>query len=212
MKKILLIEDRTRRQQLFTIQTGIKLENFSDILDNCIEDKYNEFLNEMLQGIYDLNTYDIIISHKSAFGDNNGSVLKKLEEHCKEYDKSLVLFSGGIVGNYYNSEEYEVLELNSKTFYSKNLALFLEAVKKQNENLLMLCYGTQWKANIMLNILENLNLYIDTEDDKLFKYIKMNKLEQLDISCGIININDDMKKVIHFRDCLLEIVKDLANE
>ena len=212
MKKILLIEDRYDRQHRFKLQTGIDLEKYRDVLDNCIEDKYIEFLNEMLQGTYDLNTYDIIISHKSAFGDNNSILLKKIEDHCREYGKPFILFSGGIVGNYYNSEVYEVLELNSKTFYSQNLPLFLEAIKDKNENLLMLSYGKQWKANIILNILENLNLYIDTVDDELFKYIDMSKLEQIDIGCDTININDEMKKVMNFRDCLLDIVKDLIDE
>ena len=153
MKKVLLIEDRYKRQRLFSQQTGIELEKYSDILDNCIEDKYNAFLNEMLIGDFDLSPYDIIITHKSAFGDDNDNVLKKLQEHCKKHSKPLVLFSGGIVGNYYNSEVYEVMELNSKTFYSQNLILFLDAIKEQNENLLMLSYGRQWKLNIILNVI-----------------------------------------------------------
>ena len=212
MKQILLIEDRTRRQQLFSAQTGIKLENFNDILDNRIEDRYDEFLNEILQDNFDLSPYDIIVSHKSAFGDNNGSVLKKLEDHCREYGKSLVLFSGGIVGNYYNNEEYEELGLNSKTFYSQNLTLFLEAVKKQNGNLLMLCYGKEWKLNIMLNVLEHLNRYIDTEIDDLLDKIDLDSLEQIGIECDKININDSMEKMIGFRECLLKIIKGFADE
>ncbi len=213
MKKILLIEDRHTRQKRFSLETGIDLEKYSDILDNCIEDQCNAFLNEMLSNTYDFTPYDIVIFHKSAFekDNDNAKILKQIKDHCKSSAKPLILFSGGIVGNYYNSEVYEVLELNSKTFYSQNLTLFLEAVKKSEENLLMLSYGKQWKANLILNVLESLNLYIDTEDIQLFKYIDMNKLTQIDIACSKVDINDDIKKITDFRDCLLDIVKDLAD-
>ncbi len=212
MKKVLLIEDRYKRQQLFRQQTGIELEKYSDILDNCIEDKYNAFLNEMLMGGFDLSSYDIIVTHKSAFGDNNDLILKKLTEHCKKHAKTLVLFSGGIVGNYYNSEVYEVLELNSKIFYSQNLILFLEAIKEENENLLMLSYGRQWKLNIILNVIESLNLYIDTEDVDLRKYVDICSLEPINIACDTIDLNDKMDKIIKFKDCLLNIVRDAVDE
>ena len=45
MKKILLIEDRHTRQKRFSLETGINLENYSDVLDNYIEDDYNAFFN-----------------------------------------------------------------------------------------------------------------------------------------------------------------------
>lgn len=212
MKKILLIEDRHKRQRLFRQQTDIKFEDYNDILDNCIEDKYNAFLSEMLIGSFDLSSYDIIISHKSAFADANELILKKLTDHCKKHSKSLVLFSGGIVGNYYTSDEYEVLELNSKTFYSQNLALYLETIKTDNDNLLMLAYGKQWELNIILKVIESINLYIDTKDVTLRKYIDVPSLESINIISRTIDLNDEMEKIIDFRDYLLDIVKGLADE
>jgi hypothetical protein len=208
VKKILLIEDRYERQYLFRQQTGIDLEKYNNILDNCIEDKYNTFINDILIGDFNLGAYDIIITHKSAFGNDNDIILKKLEKHCQGHNKPLVLFSGGIVGNYYNSEVYEVLELNSKIFYSQNLVLFIEAIKEQNENILMLAYGRRWKLNIILNVIENLNLYIDTKDFDLRKYVNINSLEPLNIMCDFVSINDSIEKLTEFRDCLLNIVRD----
>jgi hypothetical protein len=212
MKKVLLIEDRYKRQQLFKKETGIDLEKYSDILDNCIEDKYNTFLNEMLIDNFDLGYYDVIITHKSAFGADNDVILTKLTEHCKKNAKPLVLFSGGIVGNYYNREVYEVLELNSKTFYSQNLTLFLDAIKEKNDNLLMLSYRKQWQLNIILNVIESLNLYIDTKDIELRKYIDIDSLEPINLVNKTIDLNGDMEKIIDFRDGLLNIVKDVADE
>ena len=213
MKKILLIEDRTTRQRRFANKTGIKLDKYSNILDNCIDDKYNAILSEMRQDNFDFSSYDIIVSHKSIFSDeSNSDILRKIEDHCKTYKKSLVLFSGGIDGSYYNNEIYEILELNSKTFYSRNLTLFLDAVKKEKNNLLMLSYGEHWKLNILLNVLENLNLYIDTADSELFKDIDLDRLEQIDIVCGNLDINDNMEKVVASRDSLVDIIKGLTDE
>jgi hypothetical protein len=107
---------------------------------------------------------------------------------------------------------YEVLELNSKTFYSQNLTLFLDAIKEKNDNLLMLSYGKQWQLNIILNVIESLNLYIDTKDIKLRKYIAIGSLEPINLVNRTIDLNGDMGKIIDFRDDLLNIVKDVADE
>ena len=78
------------------------------------------------------------------------------------------------------------LELNSKTFYSKNLELFLVAVNSKNENILMLCYGENWKLNIVSNILEKTNLFISkqTEEDielmNFYSEVDIKKLSNLD--------------------------------
>ena len=72
----------------------------------------------------------------------------------------MVFFSGGISSNFYDNSEFEKLEINSKTFYSKNLVLFLDAVKNQNEDILMLCYGEYWKENIVANTLEETNIFL----------------------------------------------------
>ena len=46
MKKILLIEDRAKRQQLFMDETGIDLSKYSDILDNKTDvDYYKQILD-----------------------------------------------------------------------------------------------------------------------------------------------------------------------
>lgn len=171
MKKILLVEDRTQRQKLFMEDTKIDLARYSSILDNFIDKKYDEFVVKIQDDNFELDNYDVIISHKSAFKDFNESILSKLENHCKENDKVLVLFSGGIDANYYlKDDNFELIELNSKTFYSEFLKLFLEDVQDGNLHPLILCYGTKWKLNIVLNILEKLNLYIDnlTKDSVLY--------------------------------------------
>ena len=222
MKKILLVEDRAKRQQLFMNDTQIDLTRYCDILDNYIEDKYNQCLNELLLNNFNLNQYDIIISHKSAFGEDNNKILHLLKEHCKEHKKSLILFSGGISANYYNNEIYEVLELNSKTFYSENLKLFLESVEKEDENILMLCYGNRWKLNIILNILEKLNLFIEKNQDlKDIQYselsidVDIDKLNKIDYKFYEMIIENGwvyLMSIIQLRDSIFNYISELADE
>ena len=78
MKKILLIEDRTPRQKLFSDETKIVLKQYIDILDNCIEDRYQDIVDNLNSDDTILNQYDIIISHKSAFKEQNSKTISKL--------------------------------------------------------------------------------------------------------------------------------------
>ena len=100
---ILLIEDRADRQKYFMSEAGIDLNKYSDILDNRIKSKYDEFVEKIKNNTFDLGKYTVIVSHKSAFKDDNIHILKKLENHCRQYNKPLVLFSGGTDTNYYEN-------------------------------------------------------------------------------------------------------------
>ena len=167
MKKIAIIEDRYKRQNDFLTQNNIDLEQYEDVLDNYIQNKADDILEQISQNNFSFENYEIIICHKSV--KNNTVVLNNLQNYCKKHHKTLVLFSGGISVNYYDNIDYEILELNSKTFYSQNLKLFLDAVKNDEENILMLCYGKKWELNVVSNILEKTNYIIEqVEEDKIF--------------------------------------------
>lgn len=181
MKKILLIEDRERRQQIFVENTGFDFEKYSSILDNFTEDKYKLFKTSVIEDKFDFSLYDVIISHKSAYEDDNSIILAKLEQYCKENKKFFILFSGGIDTNYYNNEEFEYLEMHSETFYSENLTLFLENIQNNEINPLILCYGKYWEINVALNILEKLNYAIETCETKMSykRFLQIPKIEIL---------------------------------
>jgi len=167
VKKILLIEDRVERQIKFRDDTGINFEKFSDFLDNKIKlDKSS------------LNDYSTIITHRSAFGNEDENILDYLKKYCEETGTQLVFFSGGISTTYYSNTKYEFLLLNSKSFYSRNLQLFLEDVKQnENPNLLLLGYGEQWKFNILLNTLEKINLFISNSETEGKEKVKLNRFK-----------------------------------
>jgi len=158
---ILLIEDIAKRQKIFMKDTNINLDIYSDILENCIDEKYDKFLQDVLHDDFDFTPYNVIVTHKSAYDKDNIKILDILKNHCKTHKKSLVLFSGGVDKNYYDNLDYELIVTNSKVFYSKNLQLFLESYRQNHHQLLMLIYGERYKLNIALNIFESLSLYIE---------------------------------------------------
>lgn len=219
--KILLIEDRVKRQELFMEETSIELDRYSNILFNCIGETYDEIFYQLQNDTIDLTPYDIIISHKSAYEDKNTQILEKLKTHCKDTNTPLILFSGGISATYYNEEEYKVMELNSKTFYSKNLELFLEATKTNDENILMLCYGKKWKLNIVLNILEKINFTLEKNKDEKIYYpgfvtdCDIEKLQILDIKLHEVVIEKNrttVNEIKLLRDSLYQFIKETTND
>jgi len=212
MAKILLIEDRMRRQELFMKETGIDLLIYSDILDNLTDGEEKS----VLSNDFDFKQYSYIIAHKSAFNDKNIEYLNKLQTYCEENDKPLILFSGGLSVNYYTNDGYKKLEINSKTFYSQNLKLFLKAFKKQIENILMLCYGENWQLNIVLNILENTDYFINNhqENEKLTfsdftEEVDINLLTSINYNFYTLNVKNDyiqLNDVKKFRDNIYQYI------
>ncbi|KIM12243.1 MAG: hypothetical protein KU38_04980 [Sulfurovum sp. FS08-3] len=217
MKKVLLIEDRYPRQKLFMDESRIDLDSYSDALDNYTHGKEKELLELALNERFDFAQYSYIIAHKSAFNENNAKFLTLLREYAKEHDKILILFSGGISINYYDNNEYEVLELNSQTFYSANLKLFLDATREDNENILMLCYGEDWKRNVVANAIENINTLLrehKSNDPIPFSKFSslISKLDAIDYHFKKIEKSSriEQEKIERFRDGLLDYLNQLT--
>jgi len=222
MRKILLIEDRSQRQKLFGNENGIDFALYDDILENAIDEKYRILLDELKNDTFNFDNYSLIIAHKSAFEDNNISILKKIENHCKENKKTLVLFSGGIEGNYYHDEnDYISIEITSKTLYSQNIKLFLEDFRLGNNNPLILSYGEDWKINILLNSLEKINYLLENNEKESIFYkrfvedSKIELVEDLDLQLyqAILEGRKISKnEIIKVRDSIFSKIKELSNE
>jgi len=163
--KVLLIEDRQKRQEQFLNNSNVFLSKYS-ILDNKTGTRYQEFKKNILEDKTILKEYDIIISHRSAFDKDNAKIMDIMEEHCTNHSKKMVLFSGGIYSSYYQTNPFEKLSLNSKKLYSQNLELFLDNIENKNEvNLHILAYGEDWEINLLLGVLEKINLLLQKDDD-----------------------------------------------
>jgi len=214
MKKVLLIEDRFSRQALFMRETEINLEQYSNILDNISNGDEANLFELTLKGDFDYSRYDYILCHKSIFNGNNSQFISLLKKHTEENNIALILFSGGVSVNYYSNNPHEVLELNSKTFYSQNLKLFLDAIEKGNENILMLCYGENWKLSILSNSLEKINLFIaeNLDEDRIvynnfINEIEISKIEKINQSFYAVVVDNgwiSIEEIIKFRDSLYD--------
>lgn len=216
MKKVLLIEDITKRQ------SNIKLEPYKEVLDNSIEDNYLKTYNSLKDDSFDFSKYDIILCHKSAFFNDVAKIISKLENYCNDTQTSLVLFSGGIDTSSYFNNNYEQLSLNDADFYSENLTLFLDEYKKDNKNILILLFGTRWKLNIILNVFDKMNYFIGINKDKkdivYSKFVtntEINLLDNLDIEFYKMEIEDNwvyMSEIIKLRDDIKNKIEELVDE
>ena len=209
MKKIALIDDRATRQEHFLEKTGIELDVYSEVLDNFVEERASNLLENILTNSFDLGDYDYIICHKSV--ENNTIVLSNLKNYCKMHGKTLVLFSGGISVNYYDNSEFELLELNSKTLYSHNLPLFLRAAQDGCEDIMMLCYGEKWKQNIVANVLEKTNKLLSKFEEEKIVYQrfanfvdieKLSKIEHNFFELAIDNNRILKADIVHLKESL----------
>jgi len=220
MKKILLIEDVITRQNSFMNERNFTLEEYEDILENAIGEKYQKIALALKENSFDFNKYSMVMAHKSAFENDVGVIIDRLKAYCKKENKALVFFSGG-TQNYYDNTYNDYLELETKYFYSDNFKLFLKAYKEGNSNILMLSYGEKWIVNSVLNILEKINLFLDRNDDEDFVYdtfknfTEVDKLKNIEYLFYAMEIEDGWvyrKEIIKLRDDILNYIKSLSNE
>ena len=200
MKKILLLENKTIRQQ--------------DIQINCEKILGNENCNEKLENFMKDNSifdeYDVIIIHENIYLESERkNLFNSLESYCKE--KYLVKFSGN---NSQSSLTKKLLSLSAKKLY-ENIEEYLKENESGQANILMLAYGKYWDLNKLLNVLHELNLFIAdfNEDEELdfdefeddFDLLELKKiLNKEDYKSLFINLDD-------FEDNInLEQIKILA--
>lgn len=215
MKKIMLIDDRTERQIKFYEDTGINFDKDSDVLDNFTADFYEELLEEFRNNDFSrLDKYEVIIAHRSAFGDLNGQVISTFKEICKQKNKpkSLVFFSGGISSVSIKNSPFEHLLLNSKKFYSNNLKLFLELSKNNKPNLLVLAFGENWKINLLLNSLEKINIFIGKNNSEAnITYEEFEDEVHMDLIRGFLKFEQPTNDFLTIQD-FRKLTKDLTNQ
>lgn len=215
MKKIMLIDDRTIRQIKFYEETKIDLNEYLAILDNFTAESYEELLKEFRNDDFSrVDLYDVIITHRSAFGEANGKVISTFKEICKQKNKSLVFFSGGISSVSIKNSPIEHLLLNSKKFYSVNLKLFLEISKNTKPNLLVLALGENWKINLLLNSLERINLFIGkNNNEEIIDYDEFEDEIHMDLIKDFLNFEQPTTKndFIKMKD-LKKLTQDLTNQ
>lgn len=190
--RVLLIEDRQKRQEQFLENSNVLLSGYP-MLKNATGIEYKKIKKDILDDKSILEKYDIIISHRSAFDEDNAKVMDIIEEYCVKYSKIMVLFSGGIYSSYYQAEPFEKLSLNSKILYSQNLKLFLDNLKNKDEaNLHILAYGENWEVNLLLRVVEKINLLLQKGNDFIdgWDFDDLNDFTDLEIIQNYINLTN----------------------
>lgn len=211
MKKVLLLEDKKQRDSLR--QANIDFSKFTNLEAKFGEGACKVVLN--LNNLEYLNNFDVIIVHASIQCDENQNILQEIKKYCSENNKTLVTFSGGgDIGSFKNN----TLEVTAKSLYA-NLSVFLSHYPNSS-HILMLAYGEKWSINILLNIVERLNIFIednkndliedydDFEDD--FDLIKLQNIFGIEEYKSKISINKNgnqtigMSQIKIIRDNLIE--------
>ncbi|MEE9439624.1 MAG: hypothetical protein V3V14_11530 [Saprospiraceae bacterium] len=145
MNKILLLEDRPDRMRQMLNNGDIMPDNVDIISDM---EEIGSFLEEMEIRITD---YEIIIVHRSALTQHaDNGFYNTLVAECREIDKPLVVFTGGIGQSIY-SNDGPILLMNSKNFYSANLIPFVNLANDgKRPSLLYLVSGEIWELSELM--------------------------------------------------------------
>ena len=209
----MLIDDRTERQIKFYEETGIDFDKYLDVLDNFTADSYEELLQEFRTNDFStLDKYEVIITHRSAFGELNGQVISTFKEICNKKKKSLVFFSGGISSVGLKNLPYAHLLLNSKKFYSQNLELFLKMSLEEKPNLLVLAFGENWKINLLLNSLEKINVFIGKNNfAENITYEEFEDEVHIDLIRDFLIFEQPVNDFLKIQD-FKKLTKDLTNQ
>jgi len=158
MSKMIIIDDRIIRQTNYL--TSFKIKDYNDVVVNCVGVSFTELdeaFKEKDKISEVLSAYDVVAIHRSAF---DTSTRIDIDDFLNKTNKKKVLFSGGIsssslVGN--------VLNINSKDFYSENLKLFCDMLRTPNYHLSVLQFGEKWSLSLILGfregIINNYNLF-----------------------------------------------------
>ncbi|MDR6845668.1 hypothetical protein [Flavobacterium granuli] len=163
MKKILILDDRIKRQESFLNDSNLAKDFFvkySDLVDNLQDSTFEKFKQKLaVEDQYGfLKDYACVIVHRSAFSKE---IVNKIFAFCSKNNINLVYFSGGISStNLQGNDKFSFLTINSKQFYSSNLTMFLEEFKQNGkDNLGLLAFGEQYELNILLTFSYKLSFF-----------------------------------------------------
>lgn len=193
--KIILIEDRIIRKELFLERSEIDLSQYG-FLKEISAQELKQLKHDINFGkdLSFLSEFDLIITHKSAFSLNQQDVLSSM-------GKSIVYFSGGISQSFYLEYPFPCLHINSSDFYSENLIVFLNNIKDNGQiEMLILQFGIKWKLNLLLStrdkikqlVYKYVNVDLFAED---FSEIFTDKLLTIISS---IQLKDDIAEIREF--------------
>lgn len=153
--KIILLEDRPIRQEVFTNLLDKDLNNIPSLTNISGGSNFQKLKENILGDISIFDIYNAIMIHRSALSNEERA---KLIDYIGNNGKLLVFFSGGISSTLIQQVgKGQLLTINSKDFYSENLLLFIE---NNGCEALELAFGKNWKLSLLIDANEKLSFYI----------------------------------------------------
>ncbi len=153
--KIILLEDRPIRQEVFTNLLNKDLNSFPSLTNIGGGNDFLKFKENIFDDISVFDNYKTIMIHRSALSNDERA---KLIDYIGNNEKLLVFFSGGISSTLFQQVgKGQLLTINSKDFYSENLLLFIE---NNGREALELAFGKNWKLSLLIDANEKLSFYI----------------------------------------------------
>ena len=153
--KIILLEDRPIRQEVFTNLLNKDSNSFPSLTNIGGGNDFLKFKENIFDDISVFDNYKTIMIHRSALSNDERA---KLIDYIGNNEKLLVFFSGGISSTLFQQVgKGQLLTINSKDFYSENLLLFIE---NNGREALELAFGKNWKLSLLIDANEKLSFYI----------------------------------------------------
>lgn len=215
MKKVILLENKDERQKEHIFDMS-KYEFFDNVLG---DNDCNNMLDKFLQNNSIFDDYDTIIIHESIYDDQKRiNLFEVLKNYCS--NKNLIMFSGN--NTQFSLENESLLRISPSSLYN-NIEVFLNAYEKNGSNILMLALGEKWQFNILLNTLEQLNIFIQNNEkesinksifssksgllkikevneeiyESIFKNFTSNNLTKIDIETISANLKNMIMETVH---------------
>ncbi len=144
MNKTIILDDRPERKKSHISDSVIKQLEECTSLSIVTGESIN---SDNIEVSFD--RYSLLAIHKSWL-DNKG-LTNKIVDYCKRNRKYLIIFSGGI-GQSLLLDNYMRLNVNSASFYTDRLPLFIEKYASNNATapLLEFLYGEGWRLPILM--------------------------------------------------------------
>ncbi len=171
MKRIILFENRPERQKVYLPGGDDDIRALKEF--DCLQIYTPEHDKLIASNNLDfLKDFDLLIFHRSYLIEfKAGSMLNAIIIFCKQYNKDVIFFSGGVNSSFYSQENhfsYQSLTINAKEFYANFLNFIFGYSKTEEETcLLKLKYGENWEIMYMLQLRDLLTMEFQDSNNEL---------------------------------------------
>ncbi len=207
MKKILLIDDETDKQNSLLEQYGIDFTKYMDILDNLTGEESMAFFIGLDMDDESFLQYKVWIIHQTLFNKLKG-MKRRVERFCKQNTIQLVLFSGS-VSTVMIKPKTGLLKMSRDDLY-KNLTYFLEHSKSNEPQLEILGFGDNWIVPLLSNVEDSIEKFLATEGQSISSELFKSQINNLELAVKILGKEDFLNLTASIdRDVIVSLLYEI---